>query len=71
MIHNPRVVDVKIDRLAVPEHCRKTGDYSLGELEDSLMAKEQQKFFDSHAKGCQLWHEIDPQSLRQVQAKTE
>ena len=40
MIQHQRVVDVKINRLAVREYCRKTGDYSLGELDYLLTAKE-------------------------------
>ena len=71
MIQHQRVVDVKISRLAVREYYRKTGDYSLGELDYSLTAKERQECFDSHEKGCQSWYEIDLQSLRQVQAENE
>ena len=56
MIRHQRVVDVKINRVAIREHCRKTGDYSLGELDYLLTAKEQQECFDSHEKGCQLWY---------------
>ena len=71
MIQHQRVVDVKINRLAVREYCRKTGDYSLGELDYLLTAKERQECFDSHEKGCQSWYESDSQSLRQVRAETE
>ena len=71
MIQHQRVVDVKINRLAVREYCRKTGDYSLGELDYLLTAKEQQECFDSHEKGCQSWYESYSQSLRQVRAETE
>ena len=39
MIQQQRVVDVKINRLAVRENCRKTGDYSLGELDYLPTAK--------------------------------
>ena len=71
MIQHQRVVDVKINRLAVREYCRKTGDYSLGALDYLLTAKERQECFDSQEKGCQSWYESDSQSLRQVQAETE
>ena len=71
MIQHHRVVDVKMNRLAVGEYCRKTGNYSLGELDYSLTTKERQACFDSGEKGCQSWYENDPQSLRQVQAGTE
>ena len=71
MIQHQRVVDVQINRLAVGEYCRKTGDHSFGELDYSLTAKERQECFDSQEKGCQWWYEIDLQSLRQVQAETE
>ena len=37
----------------------------------SLTAKERQECLHSHEKGCQSWYEIDPQSLRQLQAETE
>ena len=40
MIQHQPVMDVKINRLAIREYCRKTRDYSLGELDYSLMAKE-------------------------------
>ena len=58
MIHHQRVVHVQINKLAVPEYCRKTGDYCFGELDYSLTAKEQRECFDSHEKGCQSWYEL-------------
>ena len=70
MIQHQRVVDVKINRLAVRECCRKTGDYSLGDLDYSLTAKEGQECFDGHEKGCQSWYESDSQSLWQVLAES-
>ena len=71
MIQHQRVVGVKINRLVVREYCRKTGDYSFGELDYLLTAKERQECFDSHEKGCQSWYESDSQSIRQVRAETE
>ena len=71
MIQHEQVVDVKINRLAVREYCRKTGDYSFGELHYLLTVKEQQECFDSHEKGCQSSYESDSQSPRQVRAETE
>ena len=71
MIQHQRVVDVKINRLAIREYCRKTGDYSLGELDYLLTAKERRECFDSHEKGCQSWYESDSQSQQQVRVETE
>ena len=70
-IPHQRVVDVKINRLAVREYCRKSGDYSLGELDYLLTAKERQECFDSHEKVRQSWYQSDSQSLRQVRAETQ
>ena len=43
MIQHQRVVNVKINRLVVREYCRKTRDYSLGDVEYLLTAKKRQE----------------------------